>query len=444
MTKSSLKWLALCGGLTLGAGSIACAQDSGALLDALVRKGILNDQEAEDIRADLTRDFATSNIFASASGKSVTRIAISGRIQAQYDNISADNSGAVTADPAATSHFLLRRVYLGAKANLGSDFTGTLVYDFSGARFDAAMIEWSRQDMTVGAGLRKVDFGFEERTSSTRLKAIERSGVTRYFVEDNNGRRLGAGAHRVGVFYTDKVGDFFYGAAVTNAERASTAALASGTGGTGNNNLAYWANVGYKHKVNETTNYTVGAGLGLLPDQGGFSNARSAAGVNTISGPVAGNDLMVASVYGDVTFGKFSLSAEYMVSDNENGGFRRNTVNNTTLLGNQDAKSWGYYIQPTYMITDKLEAVLRYSHLDSDGRGVAVSDGIRNSPNSISSNSPFDTLTDYYLGLNYYFKGADVKLSLGYVWGKGEDTLGGVAQSETDVSGFRSQMQVLF
>ena len=54
LLKKSL-WFALLGTACLSAVS-ALAQDSGPLLDALVRKGILNDQEAEDLRADLIRD----------------------------------------------------------------------------------------------------------------------------------------------------------------------------------------------------------------------------------------------------------------------------------------------------------------------------------------------------------------------------------------------------
>lgn len=49
-------WIALLGG-ALFAGT-ACAQDSGPLIDLLVKKGIVTYQEAEGLRAELTRDFA--------------------------------------------------------------------------------------------------------------------------------------------------------------------------------------------------------------------------------------------------------------------------------------------------------------------------------------------------------------------------------------------------
>jgi hypothetical protein len=43
--------LAIAGTLLLGS-ALARAQDNGALLDLLVRKGLINDQEAEEVRAD--------------------------------------------------------------------------------------------------------------------------------------------------------------------------------------------------------------------------------------------------------------------------------------------------------------------------------------------------------------------------------------------------------
>lgn len=56
MLKNTHKWLAVAGGLTLG--TAAYAQDSGALIDLLTRKGIINDQEAEDLRGELSKEFA--------------------------------------------------------------------------------------------------------------------------------------------------------------------------------------------------------------------------------------------------------------------------------------------------------------------------------------------------------------------------------------------------
>ena len=56
--KSSV-WLALLGGLLIGA-CPASAQDSGPLIELLVKKKIITRQEAEDLRAELVRDFASN------------------------------------------------------------------------------------------------------------------------------------------------------------------------------------------------------------------------------------------------------------------------------------------------------------------------------------------------------------------------------------------------
>jgi hypothetical protein len=78
------KLLALAGAL-LCAGA-AYAQDSGPLIDILVRKGLLNDQEAEELRAELVKDFAANT----AAGKlnlssSLTEFRISGDARIRYE-----------------------------------------------------------------------------------------------------------------------------------------------------------------------------------------------------------------------------------------------------------------------------------------------------------------------------------------------------------------------
>ena len=70
------------------------AADSGALLDALIRKGILTNQEAEDIRADLVRDSNTIPSQAMAGGKSTDRLSVGMRMQLQYAHIDTTVNGA--------------------------------------------------------------------------------------------------------------------------------------------------------------------------------------------------------------------------------------------------------------------------------------------------------------------------------------------------------------
>jgi len=412
-SKKSL-WLAIAGSLILATASSVFASDSGALLEALVRKGILTDQEAEDIRADLVRDAAQPPALATGGSNYTTRLRLSGRLQTQFAGLSTDIDN-TAADPASTNHLFLRRIYITARADLGPDWNANITYDFAGGFFDAAWVQWRKSsDLTFDIGLRKVNLGYEERISSGSLKAIERSGVTRYFVEENNGRRLGAGSYRVGVFMDGKSGDFFYGAAITNPERAVTFGTAAGTGNNTNNTPALWANAGYNGKFDGGT-FIIGGGLGHLPDQGG----------KTIG---TGRNLDVYSIYADITAGSFGLTAEYLWADVERGA-----------SATADATPSGYWIQPTYKLSENLEAVVRYSYLDSDGRGVNLSDGVRSAPGG----GTHDKLSEMFIGGTWYAKGNDLKFQAGYVHGESSDTVtGGAAGAKS--TGVRSQLQLNF
>ena len=86
--KKTLTTLALAGALTLGGVTGACAQDSGALIDALVRKKVLTSQEAENVRADLIQENAASNAGKLQLSNSITSLKLYGdvRLRYQYDN----------------------------------------------------------------------------------------------------------------------------------------------------------------------------------------------------------------------------------------------------------------------------------------------------------------------------------------------------------------------
>jgi len=395
-----------------GLGPVLHAQDGKAILDALVRKGVLTQEEAAEITKEANK--ATTSVVVVAGGKSTAKLSIGGRLQIQYDGLSTNIDG-TAADPAATNHFFARRAYLTVKGSLGNRATVDITYDLASTSFDAAFIKWKQSsDLAFDLGLRKVNLAYEESMiSSGALKSIERTGATRFFVEPANGRRLGAGGYRIGLYAEGKSGPLFWGAAVTNPERVSSI---TSTGAAGNNGFAYWGNAGLKNKFQDGAGtYVIGGGIGLLPDQGG----------KTLG---AGDDLLVGNVYADINVGSFFLVAEYLFSRNDNGAGP-----------GRDANSRGFWIQPSFKFDKNWEGVVRFSHLDSDGRGINLSDGIRSAP----SGGTMDKLTDYYLGFIYYISGNDLKFQAGYVYGEAKDTVtGGSAKART--SGVRSQMQVQF
>ena len=124
--------------LAFGAAVIACAapfaqaQDSGPLIDALVRKGIISDQEAEDLRADMLRDFSGSSAGKIELSSNITRIKIAGdaRVRYQYDN-EINNGATQSANDRGRFRY---RVRLGAVADLGPKWsTGVRIESASGA-----------------------------------------------------------------------------------------------------------------------------------------------------------------------------------------------------------------------------------------------------------------------------------------------------------------------
>lgn len=79
-----MKWLALAGMLALGTSSLF-AQDSRALIDALVKKGILTDQEAEDLSADLANEFKASPAGKWKIGSAVSELKLFGDGRVRYE-----------------------------------------------------------------------------------------------------------------------------------------------------------------------------------------------------------------------------------------------------------------------------------------------------------------------------------------------------------------------
>ena len=107
------------------------AQDNGALINALIRKGILTNQEAEDIRVELVRERNALPAQARAGGMSTERLSLGMRMQIQHAALDTDVQGAEFG-PAATNHAFLRRMYLTLKAGLGRGWGAIFTYDFAG------------------------------------------------------------------------------------------------------------------------------------------------------------------------------------------------------------------------------------------------------------------------------------------------------------------------
>lgn len=399
------------------------AADSGALLDALIRKGILTNQEAEDIRADLVRDSNTIPSQAIAGGKSTDRLSVGMRMQLQYAHIDTTINGAA-AKPVYADQPFTRRIYLTLRAGVGGDWGAQFTWDFASSYYDDAFISWVPDpNLQFNFGLRKVAVAYEERFSSGNLKGLERSGATRYFVEGNNGRRLGAASYRIGAFLDGRkeinsTTHLVYTAAVTDPERGETAADAASAGDSTTNRVALWGTLGVYGRLPENGYWTTGVGVGFQPDRGGWGTTNFG----------RGHDLTLYSVYFDLQAGRFGLMSEYLTADVERG-----------VSATRDARPKGFFIMPTLYLNETVEAVVRYTSVNSDGRGLQMGDVMRSAPSGGTMNR-FD---EWYAGVNWYLRGIDLRLQLGAMTGKTRETVAG-APAEAKATGARSQLQVQF
>ena len=84
MFKPTSKLLAtaafLCGG------ALALAQDGGPLIDLLIKKGVITDQEGEELRAELTKDFAGTAAGKLNLSAPLTEFRISGDVRARFES----------------------------------------------------------------------------------------------------------------------------------------------------------------------------------------------------------------------------------------------------------------------------------------------------------------------------------------------------------------------
>ncbi len=88
MKKSKVKALAAAGALALMEALPAFGQDNNALLEALVRKGVLTDREAEEVRLETVKEYEQTDASKVKLNKSLSELKLYGdlRLRYQYDD----------------------------------------------------------------------------------------------------------------------------------------------------------------------------------------------------------------------------------------------------------------------------------------------------------------------------------------------------------------------
>lgn len=427
------------------------AQDK-STLDLLVKKGIITAEEraiALQQSAATKTESGMDRVFIKEAG--ANRLTFSGRVQGQWEMAAySETIGSTGVETQATdlNNFMMRRLYLGAKADVGAGWSGEIVWNFAdnsntttgtirAGAADKAVVTWDSAFGKFDIGYQKVQFGQEENTSSSVLNTVERSMVTRYWAESNNGRRLGFGARHVGLHYSNKMvigeggpGTLAYGASIVDAVQ--------GYNDTTTNDYGYYANISFDWKPLGTT---IGINYGLTPSAATTTSGGAITSVGNTMDMAQGLNPYFRYVTGNLTVvGEYITTAlDASSASNSNAGFI-------------DRDPSGYNFTVVYKLSESVDAVARYSALDTDGRGQKASDGFRDIQTTGTSGSTYDKSDSVYLGLNYYFNKHNAKIQIGYEMAQLEGRISGYSSGvatvihadEADADIFRVQAQILF
>jgi phosphate-selective porin OprO/OprP len=197
---------ALFGGLSAPAFSV----DSEALIDKLREKGVLTEEEYQEMRtearaerraqalkeanesekaakkaesapSELTGKFKDG--FSWESGDKQHSISLSGRIHADYRSFDIDSTNSNTANT-----FDIRRAYLGVSGKLYNDWTFEVTSDVANGTLEYAYVNYKASDAAqIRMGAFKMPFSFEELTSSRFIDFQERSLVNAFVPAKDQG-----------------------------------------------------------------------------------------------------------------------------------------------------------------------------------------------------------------------------------------------------------------
>ncbi len=369
-------------------------------------------QENVELKKQLGYNVKSPLVLVKPKGK-VQNITVGGYIQANAEFGDAPDSRFTDIN----NRFLVRRARLGVQGTFAEHFDFKLEGDFGNnsisgksgysAQLTDVYVNWNRYDFAnLKIGQFKTPFGYEQLLPDTRIATVERSLPNDMLTLS---RQIGIGIS--GDFLEKRLG---YSAGMFNGNGV-------------NNGLNDNRDFQYVGRINGTPftgkwgkqEVVWNVGVNGYASQ---DDALKISGFGFDSSPAGGVDnLFTGSRAGwavDTQFkvGPFALSGEYFRStfDPDNGN---NTI--TTLDDKFDAAGW--YVMATYdLLPKRLQAVGRFESFD---------------PNTRISGNTTDVWT---VGLNYFIKGDDVKLSANYLIGDATD-------GSSDWEGrFLSRVQIVF
>ncbi|MDQ8204939.1 porin [Pelagicoccus sp. SDUM812003] len=324
----------------------------------------------------------------------------------QFDSLESDLQNADTPEPDRYQRDFFRRLMLGAKFKLSERWGSYYVADFNDhqVKNHIARLEWSPSSAdTLYFGYQKAPFGNEDTSSSTRLKAIERSANTRFWNEV-----IGLGSYHSGIFYTRAMyPDLKATLALTHNVKSESDWPDVGSG-----EVSLYGRLVKSGSFSDGSHFQLGLDLGYQA----MENEREIAGVSLFGGAlVKGYNLLF-----EATGGAIDLSS------------------------GEVANAFGWHAEASHSFLSDFEWVARLSSVDTDGAPLKLSSAIRKAP---ASGYAYERVDSLYLGINYLIDGDHLKLSVGYELGDGSSAISGPGSTESveeTVSGFRVRGQLSY
>src|ERR1051326_1547103 len=136
LLRNRLVLIAAAAALVLGSVT-ARAQDAGAVLDLLVKKKLITDQEAEEVRGELTREAATTSAGKWKLSAPINEVELYGDMRVRYEQRQGTTPDVMPGTPGPND--TLKRSRERYRLRLG--LRGTLMDDwFFGLRFETSKI----------------------------------------------------------------------------------------------------------------------------------------------------------------------------------------------------------------------------------------------------------------------------------------------------------------
>ncbi|MEM6916182.1 MAG: porin, partial [Verrucomicrobiota bacterium] len=255
--------------------------------------------------------------------------------------------------------------------------------------FQDLYLEWEpSDDFYLKVGKQKQHLTREDIESSKRIKTVERSAIVN---EVAGARPWGAvvGFSTGELFH--EIGGWVHGAHADSPEWVDMSS---------NGGFSYNLTIPYSDTTTFFFDYV------FVDNNGGNDSAQGTA-ANGTSGAAYEHAIAIGT---EIESGRFQLISDFIYGANRSSGGGIPSGNDT----------WGFYVIPSYDITDKLEAVFRYSYM-AEGReqrpqrfgdplGGDFSDGRQSVEN-------YHTI---YAGLQYFICGEKLKVMGGYEYATGD------------------------